>query len=307
MICRFISLRSYYDYVNYHLKVLYNNKKLFVIYFITFILILPWLLHDVPNSLYFTHVGKTIKSAQADIRKENDRRLVQTDQFLKNFISFDSKLIRVLDVSITVITVSRNRNTLDSYQPRYLTQTIASLLKGLRKSNYNITISICNVDKNPSSYREAIKMNKYVERMFTRFSDHRYVEDLDPLEKEKQDYVYCINETLKHTGEANVFILEDDALPHADMFSLLEHTLEYRLTPERSSTISYVKFFHPQWLLGFWSLDSNRIASLWAASTLLGILAFLIESHFTTIKAHNVIIRLTLWCLYFTFIFIAIG
>ena len=275
-------------------------------------------MHDVPNSMYFTHFGTSIKSAQADIRTENDRRLVETDSFLSNYSPIRNDQSQQLDVIITVVSVSRNRNSLDSYKPRYLTQTVASLHRALYESGYNASLFLCNVDSDPTTYDEAIAMKQYFSDVFSRFSSARYTGDHHRLEKEKQDYAYCMQRSLDVVpGVNNILILEDDALPHKDMFPLLDHTITNRLSTQSSNDrTAYVKFFHPQWLIGYWSLDASRLSSLWALSVLMSVASFCLESKLrehkkiqfaAIISKENSSMRLLLWFLYYCILFISIG
>ena len=282
-------------------KNIYNhNKILITVYIVTFLIILPLLLHDVTNSIYFVPSAQDKTAALNNIREINDARLLDADEFLSTYARDTSPSLIRLDVAITVITVSRNRNSPDAYRPQYLKQTVVSLLTGLARHGMAADLSLCNVDADPDAYAEAANMSAYVARTFARFSPTRYVTDEHRLEKEKRDYVYCINETLRRTTAGHVFVLEDDALAHRDMFPLLRYTVERRFTAANSRP-AYVKFFHPRWLIGFYSLDSNRLASLWACSTLLAAAAYPVRRWLSR--------NIGFWacCVYFSLVLISIG
>ncbi|ELU05471.1 hypothetical protein CAPTEDRAFT_119972 [Capitella teleta] len=75
-----------------------------------------------------------------------------------------------------------------------------------------------------------------------------------PLEKEKQDYVYCLNSSLSLHSTDYAFLLEDDAYPLDDFFPVLLDTLNHfssSLDHTHDASPAYVKFFHPERLSTF--------------------------------------------------------
>ena len=107
------------------------------------------------------------------------------------------------DIIISVITVSRNRHArmLDGYEPYYLTQVVWKFLELLHTAQasgfpYHVKLMLCNVDPDPQYYKEAKDLSKYVP-VFNRFSKLT-LHMGHPLEKEKQDYVFCLNSSLVH-------------------------------------------------------------------------------------------------------------
>ena len=62
-------------------------------------------------------------------------------------------------------------------------------------TTYSVALSVCNVDRNPNAYVEAIRLANIV-RTFTRHSSVIQAPSNETLEKEKDDYVYCLRTTV---------------------------------------------------------------------------------------------------------------
>ena len=191
------------------------------------------------------------------------------------------------DIALTIVALSRNRLGLSkyNYQPRYLTQVAwrwLALLKHVRKEGLpiNIHISICNVDVEAETWLEARHISRYIP-MFTRFNQ-TVKDDLPRLEKERQDYIFCLNRSLEQ-NPAYVFLTEDDAVPHDDVFHVLNYTLENLIKRKvqrgdfykNTEDIAWIKFFHPEWE-GFFHLYPDRIPELLSISAIWGTLLTLL-------------------------------
>jgi hypothetical protein len=86
------------------------------------------------------------------------------------------------------------------------------------------------------------------------------------------DYVYCLQRSLAG-GAPYVLLLEDDALAHAHLFRVLEHVLRTRVESEgaeRDGGVAYIKLYHPLRLLGYISLQVERLSELLSLSVVLG-------------------------------------
>ena len=247
------------------------------LYVVTFLFVLPLLCHDVRFSLYYFD-RRNITERQEVARHLNTRRLAEATSFFELARSNSLKAMlgqlemgsssRELDVAITVITVSRNRNKFDSYTPRYLTQVSYQLLNILlhhqRQSymTYSYTVSLCNVDSHPESYHEAANLSQWF-RTFKRpepLSDHWNI-----FEREKQDYAFCLNASLG-LGSRYVLLMEDDALPHPDLVPVMERLIGGWV----GQGTAYVKMYHPERVLGFINLEWERLPELVSVGLVLG-------------------------------------
>lgn len=253
-------------------------------------MILPLLFHDDQHSLFFLHSNKTRLTEM--MNSMNTRRIAAAEQYFSqlnvsrrptqryemrdNIASADT-----VTVALTIITVSRNRHEIDRYEPKYLTQTVwkfHSLLQNrwLEHHKVSIHMSVCNVDSRAASYNEAHTLSTFVP-IFSRFNDTHF-SLVHPLEKEKQDYVFCLNKSLTVQKSADyIFLVEDDAFPTDDVFDVLCHVLlmhtehsfvrgEFDAKP---SDVAFVKFYHPERLLNFVSLQPERLPELFAYAAVL--------------------------------------
>jgi len=217
------------------------------------------------------------------MKNANSHRIVQAEEYFF-FLSASETLEqhvppssivsdRAVTVALSIVTVSRNK--IDSnYEPKYLTQTVwkfHSLLKKwqLRNESLHVDMSICNVDSIVALYHEAHSLSKFVP-MFLRFNETHF-SMVHPLEKEKQDYVFCLNRTLEvHRDADYIFLVEDDAFPTDDVLDVLQHVI-LRHTEQsfirgefhpKPSDVAFVKFYHPERLLSFISLQPERLPEL---------------------------------------------
>ena len=142
----------------------------------------------------------------------------------------------------------------------------------------NVHLSVCNVDFDPENYSELHQLRSLLS-VHNRF-DKRSFSMLHPLEKEKQDYVYCLNTSVQ-LKPRYVLLVEDDALPRDDFFQVLQHIIHTRLDNHYVNGIlvpnpepgAYVKLYHPERLLSFISPEPERMPELIAFGALLGTLA----------------------------------
>ncbi|CAI9718775.1 Hypothetical predicted protein [Octopus vulgaris] len=314
------------------------RTHLVILYSVTFFLILPTLCHKLPFSVYY-HAGHADKDD--GIRKfndENDERLKLSRNFLKNAFSsmkrlpnsplvtsklnfpedaltlFGQPRLKV-DIALTIITVSRNRHKFNNYEPHYLTQAVwryMELLLSSENRQRNVKLSLCNVDRDPDTYHETRNLSSFIQT-FQRFPTKSSY-SFEVFEKEKEDYVYCLNASLVWKPSF-VLLVEDDSLPTNDMFRVLYHVLDYiyhvknqhgsyQHFPEQW----YLKLYHPDRLLGYWSIEVERIPELISLSLVFGVLVLLI---YRCIGMKNVFRNINaswfLLSLYFFLLFIAIG
>lgn len=241
------------------------------------------------------------------MNRENDQRIELTNTILSNLKSHQNQEGQSVDVGLTIITVSR-RHSFDDYEPMYLSQVVAHTLHYLEISHplkLKYQIYLCNVDEEPSTFDEAMNLSQVVP-MFHRFptdsfSHRRTISSR--LEKEKEDYIYCGEQTLLQ-NVSYVFLVEDDALPHKDLFVVLDHLLT---THEKLINAIYIKFYHPDRLLGYISLELERIPELIGLSMMSA--ALLVATYRRCRSAHNTS-HVVLWAAsisYFLLVFLAIG
>ncbi|XP_067656394.1 post-GPI attachment to proteins factor 4-like [Haliotis asinina] len=286
----------------------------FLLYVITFFLVLPLLCRDLRHSVY-NFRSKSSNQEVKRLRRENDERLVKNGPIVQMYAEASSKsntsapllYSENIDVGITVVTVSRNRQPKGGYRPRHLTQILGRLVDLINITNTELKygIFLCNVDGHPDSYLEAVSLNT----TFTTFQKykHNQTKVADIFEKEKMDYIYCIEETLKRNA-SNVFMIEDDSYPHKDLFPVLEKVIAYSEETQNTNNEIFIKFYHPERLLGYWSLQVERIPEMLAVGALFGSMLIALVS-LCLFTESDCDIRL-LWILsvmYFSMVAFAIG
>ena len=214
------------------------------------------------------------------------------------------------DLAITIVTIDRLQSKF-STRPSYFTQTVARLLQKVeqyyqredgddddqeeeeeedRITKLSIELTFCVVDFLPVQNREVeFVRNSTGLQVVMRFDNGtiapaNYLQLTNRFEREKQDYVFCMNSTRSRQPRFTL-VLEDDAPPMYDYFNILENLLKQSRQNHHgsdynmfnlSSSVLFLKLFHPDSLLQFHALDAERIPQLLALATLMTLLSFLV-------------------------------
>ncbi|KAK3596558.1 hypothetical protein CHS0354_010435 [Potamilus streckersoni] len=264
----------------------YFDRRLFVcltaLYAATFFLILPMLCWRLRHSA-FELLHKDKDKEQALLQRENTLRLNKSLAYLHNYyrrmpntvhnpkyISGNSNssygLSDGLYIAVTIITMSR---TSDGYKPMYLTQVVSeflTLISDFHERN-KTALFVCNVDLQPENHNEIYYIPKWIKifEKYTNISSKDPVYSLSVVEKEKRDYVYCLEQTLGFNS-TYILLVEDDAVPRRELFPVLFNILkEYDnagIRNPRKQNVTFFKLYHPERLLGYISLEVERIPEL---------------------------------------------
>jgi len=84
------------------------------------------------------------------------------------------------------------------------------------------------------------------------------------LEKEKQDYLFCLEAASKFKPSEGVLLVEDDSLPGPQLVANLDHLVRRQPRGETA----FVKLFHPPPLLGYINPEPYRWVE-WVSLSLL--------------------------------------
>lgn len=304
-----------------------NYKTAIIIVALTFGLILPILLHHVSHSVYFIQWGSS--RTKAAMKIYNNERIEWARRELKRIRPPDKSALYSetdvldLDLTISVITMSRNRHQIDDYEPRYLTQTATKLYKLrqefmrssiIKYDNFSTVITICNVDSDIKSYQEDNELSWLVPHFYR--NKNLYLSMDHVLEKEKQDYIFCLNQSLTMNSRY-VLLVEDDAFPHDEAFHVLVHTIRNHLDSHSArgniykgpkQPFAFVKFYHPERLLNYLAPDVYRVVELLSLAFVVGSFVFQFQRLIfldRTVTSLNM-----LWCswiVYWILVFICIG
>jgi hypothetical protein len=258
-------------------------------YILTFLLFLPVLCHKMPYSVYF--MESLVPSAEEMLQKElsdaeqlakeawdyiqqhgirgNYRKLM--DEIGSRKESFKSPW----NATVFVTVISINRMEVHGY----LTRTVAKLHKLIKRFEkdsglkYYFSVALCNVDTWPIDNRELYKVATALRLpIFERFA--KPVRELGDniFGKEKDDYAFCLHESLRYNPRF-VLMLEDDALPVDHALWMIHRIVSYSFnyfSQYEQNRIAYFKLFHPSRLLGYISVEVERIPQLLALGAVFG-------------------------------------
>nr|KAG5704049.1 hypothetical protein BaRGS_017553 [Batillaria attramentaria] len=220
---------------------------------------------------------------------ENEERIQYSERFLNDYRSSLTSASPArpvgadpgADVGLTVLTMARGRRMSRrvTYRTQYLTQSLVRLLQLLNDTSLtrSYRLSVCDVDDRPHEFREARELEDLA-HFFKRYGSggKRTLKTSDKhskavWEKLKHDYVYCLLQTMS-LGVRYALLVEDDAVAHVQLLPVLEHVLKTVLEAPGARPVTYVKLFHPERLLGYISVEVERLAELASLSVVVGAL-----------------------------------
>ncbi|XP_066280060.1 post-GPI attachment to proteins factor 4-like [Branchiostoma lanceolatum] len=215
-------------------------RKVYAIYALTFLILLPILCNELPYSKYYTHDRS--KRREEDARRveaENQERVAAAKFYLKQNGPY-SRTFRQLrhrlerkskpELVITVVTVARKSGGESRPGPQYLTQVVAKFAELLTQQE-NVVFQVCNVNTPPEGHREAVYLSRYVPVISRNSSSAEPVPTsahIHKFEKEKQDYVFCMERSLELQPD-HILMIQDDAVPRTDFFPVFQHLLKYNV------------------------------------------------------------------------------
>ncbi|XP_044512946.1 post-GPI attachment to proteins factor 4 [Gracilinanus agilis] len=170
---------------------------------------------------------------------------------------------------ITVITVYRKPEF------HYVLQVVSQFHRLLQRCGppcQRFQLLLCDVDDRSFQHADAKMLADFIP-VTRRFSDSQRAnvsedEDRNLFEKEKQDYVYCLEKSLQNYHPEYILMVEDDAVPEAEIFQVLRHVLEMRQPRLRNAL--YLKLYHPERLQHYFNPEPMRILEWFGVGMLLG-------------------------------------
>ncbi|XP_030077544.1 transmembrane protein 246 isoform X2 [Microcaecilia unicolor] len=253
-----------------HRRKRYTNTclQLFVLTAVTFGIVLPLMCHDLLHSYYFIRswhldhmswkfLDKNLEEAQAAVQYFDNLHLSNSPLMASaNADEPSSKPWLV----ITVVTVQRR---LEYHYPLQVMSRFHRLLTRCGNACRHHRLFICNVDQNPQSHQDALVLAKFFPTV-VRYGEKKEtppegVDSINLFEKEKRDYVYCLAKVLSTFDTEYVLMLEDDAVPEDEIFSILHHLLLARFTESPLGGALYFKLFHPERLQHYVNPEPMRI------------------------------------------------
>ncbi|KAM3865221.1 post-GPI attachment to proteins factor 4 [Diretmus argenteus] len=241
---------------------------------ITFCVVLPLCCHRLLYSYFF------IKSMYLD--SMSDRVLRDSYDRGQDALRFwqsgspgasaggGAKVAKRPELLVTVVT-TRRREGRDFHYLLQVMQQLIGLLGGCGERRC-AEVLVCDVDSGPRENEDASLLDGRF-RVVRRSPEERRRnrERVNTFEKEKRDYVYCLRKGWELLRPRNVVVLEDDALPRPDFFSVIKDLLSRPLAVQTL----YVKLYHPERLQRYWNPEPYRILE-WVGLGLVGATALLL-------------------------------
>lgn len=270
------------------LRVTRDDWTFLLVTLITFLVVLPLSLGSWPQSAY-ARLGRYFG---VDWFSAEEGPVMRPDE------SLDAAAHRVhgnreprVWLLVTIVTVRREGHF-------YLSRVLARLRRLLDESpalGESVRVLVCNVDREPSGHREAVRWSSVFPTVQRAPSGAAHW--ARRFEKEQHDYVFCLNASRNEVDFEHVAVLEDDAVPLDDMFHVLRYLTEY--LQMKHPGYLYVKMYHPPRLQGYIQPEPWRIAEWLAVSTLS---ALAVSLRFRSVRRRPV-----RWVAYFMALVEAIG
>lgn len=255
-----------------------------MLYLVTFLFILPVLCRNLRHTPYEIFFYKNETAEKNILIAKNEDRFNQSVSLLKKIHSYADSRVNVTrhqsrnksipirdGIAVTLITIARNKALKENYRPHYLVQSVAAfvqLIKVKQKTDgIHVHFSICNVDSDRRSHTDMEYIPKWI-TVFHRFSknnDSTILSYNALLDKEKDDYVFCLEKAFEQ-NLTYALLVEDDTLPQDDLFPVIKTKILAANADERRrnslENVLYVKLYHPERLLGYFSIEVERLPEL---------------------------------------------
>ncbi|XP_062295302.1 transmembrane protein 246 [Scomber scombrus] len=240
---------------------------------ITFCVVLPLSCHRLLYSYYF------IKSMYLDSMSEEVLRgSLDRGQDALRFWQSTSTVVasRFNDIAqhpellVTVVTARRSEGRDFHYLLQVMRQ-LSNLLGGCGEQRC-AEVLVCDVENGPYENQDA-KLLEHHFRVIRRspLEQQRNREQVNTFEREKRDYVFCLQKGQELVKPKHMVVLEDDALPKEDFFSVVKDLLSRRF----SLQTLYIKLYHPERLQRYWNPEPYRILE-WVGLGMIGATALLL-------------------------------
>lgn len=163
------------------------------------------------------------------------------------------------ELLLTVVTATRHEAR-DFHYVLQVTRRLNDMLASCAGRTRCADVLICDVEHGANANEDAVLLEKRF-KVVRRSAKERDADTdtMNTFEREKRDYVFCLRKGLELTRAQNVLVLEDDAEPRSDFFSVVYELLT-RPVVKRSL---YVKLYHPERLQRYWNPEPWRLAE-WA-------------------------------------------
>uniref|UniRef100_W5LSY9 Post-GPI attachment to proteins GalNAc transferase 4 n=1 Tax=Astyanax mexicanus TaxID=7994 RepID=W5LSY9_ASTMX len=164
-------------------------------------------------------------------------------------------VVKEPELLVTVVTARRTDGR-DFHYLLQVMQRLELLLHMCSSSKPCAQVLVCDVESGPTPNEDAVLLEKRFWVVRRNLEEKQKISGyLNMFEKEKRDYVYCLQKGWELLKPKNMVVLEDDALPTMDFFPVIQNLLARRF----ALNSLYVKLYHPERLQRYWNPEPYRI------------------------------------------------
>lgn len=262
-------------FLSQHLRWSSSVTQALVLSVITFCVVLPLCCHRLLYSYFFIK-SMYLDSMSEEALKESLDRGQDALHFWQSASTAAGVSSRFRDITqnpellVTVVTTQRNEGQ-DFHYLLQVMQQLSGILGGCGERPC-AEVLVCDVESSPQENQDATLLEanfKVIRRSPQERQRNR--ELINTFEREKRDYVFCLRKGWELVKPKNVVVLEDDALPRQDFFTVIKDLLSRRFVLQTL----YIKLYHPERLQRYWNPEPYRILE-WVGLGLVGATALLL-------------------------------
>ncbi|XP_030627756.1 post-GPI attachment to proteins factor 4 [Chanos chanos] len=248
---------------------------------VTFGMILPLCCHHLLYSYYFLKFIYLDHMSEMALQVSHERgqKALEFWENLDTTQALDVPMATVQDRPELLVTVVTTRRK-EGWDFHYLLQVMQQLVSLLKRCGERpcAEVMVCDIESGPLHNEDASLLEKQFLVVRKTLEEQRESRgSLNIFEKEKRDYVYCLRKGWELMRPKNVVILEDDALPRADFFAVIQNLLSRRFAMDSL----YIKLYHPERLQRYWNPEPYRILE-WVGLGFVGATVLLLTISYRT-------------------------
>ncbi|XP_051238133.1 transmembrane protein 246 [Dicentrarchus labrax] len=244
-----------------HLRWSSTITQALVLSVITFCVVLPLCCHRLLYSYFFIR-SMYLDSMSEEVLRESLDRGQDALHYWQRTSSAGAVAVssRFSDIAphpellVIVVTARRNEGR-DFHYLLQVMQRLSGILGGCGEQRC-AEVLVCDVESGPQENQDAKLLEthfKVIQR--SPQEQQRNRERINTFEREKRDYVFCIRKGWELVQPKNMIVLEDDALPRQDFFTVVKDLLSRRFALQTL----YIKLYHPERLQRYWNPEPYRI------------------------------------------------
>lgn len=206
---------------------------------------------------YYGILQESDEELLVNIKAANSARVLDSESYLAS-LDWSQGQVTSSEVGLVICIVTLSRETRDGYNPHYLLQSAAAFHREVAaySGDLGVTLLLCDVEDQDRKHPDLDSLAA-IFPVLTRRSSERgsHRKGIHKLEKEKQDYTFCLEEAARqHNRSRAVLMVEDDSLPLPGLLRNIGDILARR---SRHNT-AFIKLFHPEHLLGYIQPEPHR-------------------------------------------------